>query len=88
MPGSSQGRSRAVVNEHLDGQRVVDNGGAVVRVMFLRLDAPVRIYGIQEFGLGPGLPAVRARRSRALAGNLIVPAQGADLILTPRSPHL
>src|SRR5260370_30834127 len=90
IPGSSRRSTCGVVNTDLDWQRVVDHVAGVVRVMLVRLDATVRIFGpgeqgvlprlpwrkpiklptsprmpldrVEEFCLGPGLPAVRAQR--------------------------
>src|SRR6266851_10191181 len=96
MSGSSRRSTRGAVNKDLDWQRVVDHVGAVVRVMLVRLDATVRIFGpgqqdvlprlprrkpiklptsprmplngVEEFCLGPGLPAVRAHRDPGYLG--------------------
>src|SRR6267154_371776 len=96
ISGSSRRSTCGVVNKDLDWQRVVDHVAAVVRVMLIRLDVTVRIFGpgqqgvsprlprrqpiklptspcmplngVEEFCLGPGLPAVRAHRDPRYLG--------------------
>src|SRR5258708_20102664 len=75
ISGAARRSTCGVVKKDLDWQRVVDDVGAVVRVMLIRLDATVRIFGPGQQGVSARLPR---RKPIKLPTSPRMPLNGVD----------